>query len=104
MSSLVGAEIIPFPVRQPMGLAGSDPQERLRKALAALDTAMTEQKAAMAGRRDSLDQLKKSTQGLGLSMQRYRGSLDKLGADVADLHKQATQLESWADDALKKGV
>ncbi len=104
MSSLVGAEIIPFPVRQPMGLAGSDPQERLRKALAALDTAMTEQKAAMAGWRDSLDQLKKSTQGLGLSMQRYRGSLDKLGADVADLHKQATQLESWADDALKKGV
>ncbi len=104
MSSSVGAEIIPFPVRQPMGLAGSDPQERLRKALAALDTAMTEQKAAMAGWRDSLDQLKKSTQGLGLSMQRYRGSLDKLGADVAGLHKQATQLESWADDTLKNQV
>jgi len=100
MPNTASAEIISFPTRRPAVSPVSDPQERLARALAALDTAMQEQRAAVASWRDSLDQLKRSTNGLGVSMQRYRGSLDKLGTDVASLHNQATQLERWADTAL----
>jgi hypothetical protein len=35
--------------------------------------------------------------GLGESMQRYRGSLDRLSGQVGNLHTQAVQLERIAD-------
>lgn len=96
------AEIIPFPIRPGARTAGNDAQERLARALASLDTALSEQRSAMAGWRESLDHLRKATTGLGLSMQRYHRTLGKLGTDVADLHAQAVRLERWADDAMTK--
>jgi hypothetical protein len=92
------AEIIQFPARRPA--PATDGQDRLTRALAALDSAIAEQRAAMVTWREALDDLKKTTHGLGLSMQRYRGSLDRLGDDVATLHQEAVRLERWADDAL----
>jgi hypothetical protein len=100
------AEIIPFPVRTELPPADQpaapapDAQERLTRALATLDAALAEQRAAMAGWRASLDDLRKATTGLGLSMQRYHRTLGKLGSDVTELHAQAVRLERWADDAM----
>lgn len=108
MSTHATAEIIPFPARTTaQGSAagspvGNDAQERLARALASLDAALSEQRIAMSGWRESLDHLRKATTGLGLSMQRYHRTLGKLGTDVAELHSQAVRLEDWAEDALKR--
>ena len=100
------AQIIPFPAKAAApGKAdprAQDPQERLTRALASLDSALSEQRAAMSGWRESLDHLRKATTGLGLSMQRYHRTLGKLGADVSDLHAEALRLERWADDTLAR--
>ena len=107
MSSPVSAQIIPFPSRVPVAAAAApavaapDPQERLARALTALDAALSEQRTAMAGWRDSLDQLRKTTNGLGLTMQRYHQTLGKLGSDVTALNQQARKLEAWADNVLQ---
>lgn len=105
MSSPVSAQIIPFPARAPAPAAPAattpDPQARLARALSALDAALSEQRTAMAGWRESLDQLRKTTNGLGLTMQRYHQTLGKLGSDVSALNQQARQLEAWADNVLQ---
>lgn len=54
----------------------------------------------MAGWRESLEQLRKATTGLGLSVQRYNRTLGKLGEDVAELNAGARRLERWADEAV----
>ena len=101
------AQIIPFPAKAgPRAKVDSrlhdapDPQERLARALASLDRALSEQRAAMSGWRESLGELRKATTGLGLSMQRYHRTLGKLGTDVSELHAEALRLERWADDTL----
>lgn len=106
MSSTVSAQIIPFPSRAPVAAAAApvatpDPQERLARALSALDAALSEQRTAMAGWRESLDQLRKTTNGLGMTMQRYHQTLGKLGSDVTALNQQARKLEAWADNVLQ---
>lgn len=111
-TSTCTAQIIPFPTRMaaadavlqpaPDSALSESPQERLARALASLDAALTEQRTAMAGWRDALDQLRKSTNGLGLSIQRYQRTLGKLGDDVAALNTQAVRLERWADGALTR--
>jgi hypothetical protein len=117
----ISAQIIPFPPRQPVAqtqvspvsdVASTQPamgqqaapHDRLTRALAALDAALNEQRAAMAGWRDTLEQLRKTTTGLGLSMQRYSRALGKLGDDVAELNAGATRLERWADGAMRSTV
>jgi ABC-type transporter Mla subunit MlaD len=95
----VSADIIPFPQRRPAS-AIDDGQERLRRALLALDAAVTGQRAAVAAWRSTLAELGTVMAGLGESMQRYRGSLDTLGSRVAGLNAQAVQLERTADAAL----
>ena len=97
MQSPATAQIIPFPIRPDRQAAGNDAQERLARALASLDAALTEQRSAMVGWRESLEHLRKATTGLGLSMQRYHRTLGKLGADVANLHAESVRLEQWAD-------
>jgi hypothetical protein len=99
-TSTTTAQIIRFPTRAAAPTPSADPQERLARALAALDAALTEQRIAMGGWRDSLDQLRRTTNGLGLSMQRYQRTLGKLGDDVAALHAQSVRLERWAETAL----
>jgi len=106
-AAMIGARIIPFPVKatarakaDPRAQPTPDPQERLARALASLDSALSDQRAAMSGWRESLDHLRKATNGLGLSMQRYHRTLGKLGSDVSELHAEALRLERWADDTL----
>jgi hypothetical protein len=105
----VSAQIIPFPSRRPAtptdamptgALPTGDGQERLRRALLALDAAVSEQRVAVAAWRGALADLGTVMHGLGESVQRYRGSLDALDSRVAGLNAQAVQLERTADAAL----
>ncbi len=93
------AQIIPFPQRSPA--ASQEGQERLRRALAGLESAVAEQSAAIAAWRSSLAELGTVVSGLNNSLQRYRGSLDTLDTRVSALHGQAVQLEGIADAALQ---
>jgi len=95
--SVQTAQIIPFPVRQQ---TTDDGQERLRRALAGLDSAIAGQRSAVAAWRKALAELGTVVSGLGESLQRYRGNLDTLGDRVAGLHTQAVKLEQTADAAL----
>lgn len=94
------AEIIPFPARRgrvrPMAGGG---QERLAAALARLDLAMREQRAAMEAWRESLTALKQSAHSLETGLGRYHGALGALGEHVDGLGATAKRLESWADSA-----
>jgi hypothetical protein len=100
MSERCTATIIPFPAPTPKSAPTEDGQERLRRALAGLDSAVAGQRAAVAAWRRSLAELGTVVSGLGESLQRYRGSLDSLGTRVSGLHAQAVQLERTADAAL----
>ncbi|HEX3402855.1 MAG TPA: hypothetical protein VHT74_21275 [Acetobacteraceae bacterium] len=98
----LSADIIPFPSRQAPQPA-VDGQERLRRALLALDSAVAGQREAVAAWRGALADLGTAMAGLGETMQRYRGNLDALGGRVANLHAQAVRLEQTADAALAAG-
>jgi hypothetical protein len=93
------ANVIPFPSRQPAPPT-DEGQERLHRALLALDAAVQEQRSAVAAWRAALADLGTVMSGLGESMQHYRSSLDTLDSRVAGLHAQAVQLERTADMAL----
>jgi chromosome segregation ATPase len=93
------ASIIPFPVRR-NAVALDEGQERLRRALEGLESAIAGQRVAVAAWRKALGDLGTVVSGLGSSLQNYRGNLDTLGERVAGLHSQATKLEQTADAAL----
>jgi hypothetical protein len=97
-----GAAIIPFPVRKmpAASLVQSPDQERLARALESLNTALADQKAALASWRGVLGELKATTSGLDESLRRYRSSLTSLGTSVSSLRDKAKTLEQWADNAL----
>lgn len=101
-SRSISAEIIPFPSRQARAAATDDGQERLRRALVNLEEAVAGQRAAVAAWRSALADLGTVMNGLGESMQRYRGNLDTLGGRIAGLHAQAVQLERTADAAIAR--
>ncbi|MGA3397740.1 MAG: hypothetical protein ABSC95_00865 [Acetobacteraceae bacterium] len=100
----MSAEIIPFPMPSAAGpnLAVPSPagEDRLQRALAALDAAVTGQRAAVAEWRRSLAQLGATMNGLGASLGRYRDSLTHLEGQVGSLNGQAVALEQWADKTL----
>jgi hypothetical protein len=91
----VTAQIIPFPLRRPVP-ATNDSRERLKRALAGLDEAVAEQRAAVAKWRGSLAELSTVVSRLGAGLQCYRGHLDTLSTRVARLHTQAVLLERTA--------
>jgi septal ring factor EnvC (AmiA/AmiB activator) len=107
-----GATIIPFPVRKPAapaaevpppaepGPAESSPADRLARAMAQLHAALAEQQKAVATWRSVMAELKTSTTGLSASLLRYNASLGTLSDKVSAVHKQAQELEEWADCAL----
>ena len=95
----LSAQIIPFPSRQPAAPTG-DGQERLRRAILALDAAVAGHRDAVAAWRGALADLGTVMAGLGDSMQRYRGSLEALDDRVANLHAEPVQLERTADSTL----
>jgi ABC-type transporter Mla subunit MlaD len=100
------AAIIPFRARTkpqappPAALPASE--DRLVKALATLNAALADQRAAVAAWRDVLAELKTTTKGLDDSLQRYRSNLRSLGTSVSSLHAKARSLEQWADGVLTK--
>jgi hypothetical protein len=100
-SSSVTAQVIPFPLRRP--LVQRDGNERLQRAIAALDSAIANQRVAVAAWRSALADLSKVVSGLGDGLQRYRGSLDGLAVRVDSLRAQAIQLERTADAARAVG-
>lgn len=75
-------------------------EDRLQRALAALDAAVTGQRAAVAEWRQSLQQLGTTMKGLGTSLGRYRDSLTHLEGQVGSLNHQAVAMERLADQAL----
>ncbi len=91
------AEIIRFPLRPQAAVRLDEGQERLRRALATLDHAIADQRVAVATWRKAIGELGSVVSGLGDSLQRYRGNLDKLGERVAGLHGQAVRLEKLAE-------
>jgi hypothetical protein len=93
------AQIIPFRPRRPPE-THEPGNERLQRALAALNAAVEDQRVAVASWRGALTDLTKVVSGLGDSLQRYRSSLDGVAARVGSLRTQAVQLERIADAAL----
>jgi hypothetical protein len=92
------ADIIPFPARAKP--AEPQPKDRLVQALASLNAAMEDQRAAVAAWRAVLRELKSTTTELDESLQRYRSNLRSLGTSVLSLHAKAKVLEAWAGGAL----
>lgn len=100
-----GAVVIRFPARAPTQPvidrdAEAEAQARLRRALAALDAALAEQREAVASWRNAIGGLQTSMANLGGSVQLYRARLDALAVQVAGVHNQAVWLEEWADQVL----
>lgn len=85
------ADILPFPER---------PEDRLRRALRALDAALAEQSAAVAGLRRELGALSGAVEGLGNSLQAYSRGLAETQEAVLGAHAEARRLEATADAML----
>ncbi len=92
-NTAASAEIIAFPERPAAA------EDRLRRALAALDRALADQRVAVATWRGALDDLRLAMAGLGGRMETYHGELGKLSDGVARLNARATWLSNWADKA-----
>jgi chromosome segregation ATPase len=98
------AEIIPFPARAPVAEPVADGgQERLRQALASLNAAIEEQRAAVAAWRGALGSLRDATGSLDAGMRAYRGTLDTLRTRMTGLSRQARSLESRIGAAWPQG-
>jgi hypothetical protein len=80
--------------------AAENPQERLTRALAALEDALAQQRSAIAEWRQSMGVLRGSVQGLGQSLGSYRAKLGQLALQVDGVNRQARHLEAWADGVL----
>jgi glutathione S-transferase len=84
--------------------AAADPQERLRRALIALNAALATQREAVAGWRGALGDLRGSVQDLNTSLQSYNSKLGALGERVGTVNTEAKRLEAWADRVLQPPV
>lgn len=95
------ARIIPFPAR-PMPVAAKplSSEDRLAKALESLNTALADQRSAVAAWQGVLGELKTTTTGLDDSLQLYRTNLRALGTSVSALRAKARALELWADKVV----
>lgn len=94
------AQIIPFPNRRAGPDEADTDQHRLSRAIANLNTALEQQRVAVAAWRASLAELDRSVCRLGAGMRQYQDSLAKAGDSVAALGGQARHLEQWADGVL----
>ncbi len=92
-----GARIIAFP-RRPV--SAEDPEMRLRRALAALDAALSGQHRAVLDWQKAVGALRTSTTSLRDNLVGYQADLDTLGKRVGAVRDQAERLAGWADDTL----
>jgi septal ring factor EnvC (AmiA/AmiB activator) len=98
------SHVLPNPNHAATLLAFPDTAERrLRRALHALDTALDEQRAAVAGFRGQLAELRDAVGGLGASAGELRSQIDEAAAEVAaasraaqDLHAAAAMMDALA--------
>lgn len=100
------AKVIPFRPRASRpepATAPAEGQERLSRALAALDIALAEQQAAMDQFRLAIGDLDRAVSGLEAGLVRYGDELACLNHDVDRLGIEARALEAWADEALARG-
>ena len=87
------AELLPFPSR---------PEDRLRRALRKLETALTEQGVAIAGFRADLSALSTAVVGLDRSMTDYRGKLGEAATAAGRAQEEARKLEARAEAMLAR--
>jgi hypothetical protein len=90
------AIIIPFPVRKPPVTAVAvtneiDPHTRLVNALASLNKALADQKAAVANFRETLGTLAVTVQGMKGSLVTFQDSLTKVQSGVTTINESATK-------------
>jgi hypothetical protein len=93
---MADATVIPFP-KPPVRPTEED---RLRQALANLQTALAEQKQALSDWRFAMTELGIGVAGLGLALDNYRDSLGDVETQLGSLRADAVALENWADAAL----
>ena len=89
---MASANILPFPNRA---------DERLRKALAALDAALLDQKLALEEFQANLGALGGAVAGLEASLRRYACNLAATQADVLATREAALELEARAEGWLQ---
>ena len=75
----------------------------LSPPLAALNAALAAQREAVASWREALGDLRDSVRGVHESLLSYHARLGTLGTRVGTLNAEAKRLETWADDALRRG-
>jgi hypothetical protein len=95
------AQIIPFPVHPTAVPPPPEGSERLARALALLDAALVEQRAAVTTWRDGLTALHTSVAGLDGSLRTYQAQLAALQGRTEGVRDAARRLETWADTALR---
>jgi hypothetical protein len=99
------AEIIQFPVRPnvpdllaPSHTEHTEAEERLNRALASLNSALTAQRAAVGVWKSSISDLSTATGRLGASLRSYHDSLGQLDVRVSTLRAESLKLEARAGD------
>jgi hypothetical protein len=96
MAEQRSAEIIPFPVRR-----GANDQQRLQRALTALNGALIDQRQAVTQWRGVVGDLQGSVRRLGGSVQLYQARLaalrEKIGTLPNETNTQAAVFEHPAD-------
>ena len=87
----MSSTVLPFPARRARPVA---PEARLARALDQLAAALAEQHAAVSAWRGALHDLKTANDGLGESLSRYAGELDRLGAGIGWLDSEARRMQA----------
>jgi hypothetical protein len=75
-------------------------QERLKAALAGLQSALEEQRRALSDWRFAMSELGIGVAGLGHALTSYQDVLGGVGAQLAVTRQKTARLENWADAAL----
>lgn len=89
---LTDSVVVPFP-------SITDPQARLRLALAGLERAVAAQQESVARWRASLGELQSEVRRVDASLRTFRGDLASLALAIDELGAEAGQLEHLAGSA-----
>ncbi len=95
---MADAIVIPFPTP----VTAASEQQRLRRALADLQTALNDQKRALSDWRFAMTELGIGVAGLGQALGCYQESLGSVETKLKGLREEAVKLECWADEALTR--
>lgn len=95
---MADAIVIPFPTPA----TAATEQQRLRRALADLQTALADQKRALSDWRFAMTELGIGVAGLNQALGCYQDSLGSVETKLAGLREEAVKLECWADEALSR--